>query len=130
VAAADGTWVLATAVRLVRGVPTAVPDRTGRLWYARERDPALWWRRLRAHLTPRSVYFQGAVRVALALAAARLVAGVLDLQHGFWVLLATLTLMRSRAADTGTALIRSSAPATTSRRPCASRRRRCPGVAT
>ena len=104
VAAADGVWVLATAVRLAGGVPTAAPDRTGRFWYARERDPALWWRQLRAHLTPRSVHFQGAVRVALALAAARLVAGVLDLQHGFWVLLATLTLMRSRAADTRTAL--------------------------
>ena len=105
VAVADGVWVLATAVRLAGGVPTAVPDPTGRFWYARERHPVLWWRQLRAHLTPRSVHFQGAVRVALALAAARLVAGVLDLQHGFWVLLATLTLMRSRAADTRTALI-------------------------
>ena len=102
--AADGVWVLGTAVRLASGVPTAVPDRTGRFWYAGEHDPALWWRRLRGHLTPRSVHFQGAVRVALALAAARLVAGALDLQHGFWVLLATLTLMRSRAADTRTAL--------------------------
>jgi uncharacterized membrane protein YccC len=64
----------------------------------------LWWQRFAVHLTPRSVYFQGAVRAAAALAAARLVAGILDLAHGFWVLLATLTLLRSRAADTRIAL--------------------------
>ncbi|WP_116950449.1 FUSC family protein [Jiangella endophytica] len=102
--AADGMWVLGTAVRLTRGGRLVVPDGVDRFWFARESNPALWLRRLRAHLTPRSVFFQGAVRVALALAAARLVAGALDLQHGFWVLLATLTLMRSRAADTRTAL--------------------------
>ena len=31
--------------------------------------------------------------------------GVLDLSHGFWVLLATLTLLRTSAADTRSALI-------------------------
>ena len=37
----------------------------------------------------RSVFFQNAVRLAVGLAAARLVAGLLDLSHGFWMLLAT-----------------------------------------
>jgi len=50
------------------------------------------------------VYFQGALRLALALATARLLAGLLDLSHGFWVLLATLTLLRTTAAETRSAL--------------------------
>ena len=65
----------------------------------------LWWRRLAAHFTPRSVYFQNAVRLALGLAAARLAADLLDLNHGFWVLLATLSLMRTSAIASGLALI-------------------------
>ena len=58
-----------------------------------------------AHFTPRSVYFQNAVRLALGLAAARLAADLLDLSHGFWVLLATLSLMRTSAVASGLALI-------------------------
>lgn len=54
-----------------------------------------WWRRLRVHLTPRSVYFQNAVRLAVGLAVARIVADLPDITHGFWVMLATLTLMRT-----------------------------------
>ena len=46
------------------------------------------------------MYFQGALRLALALATARLLAGVLDLSHGFWVLLTVLTLLRASAAET------------------------------
>ncbi|MFF1795197.1 FUSC family protein, partial [Kitasatospora sp. NPDC058263] len=77
------------------------PDqRPGPFWYAYEPTPMLWWRRIRGNLTPRSVYFRNALRTAGALGAARLVVGALDLTHGFWVLLATLTLMRTSAADT------------------------------
>ena len=64
----------------------------GRTQASHRRAPWLWWHRFREHLTPRSVYFQGAVRLALALSAARLLAGVLNLSHGFWVLLAILTV--------------------------------------
>ncbi len=64
----------------------------------------LWWRRLRCHLSLRSVYLQNALRLGIGLAVARLVAGELDVAHGFWVLLATLTLMRSSAASTRAAL--------------------------
>ena len=39
------------------------------------------------------------------LAVARLVAGVLDLSHGFWMLLATLTLMRTSVATTRAAVV-------------------------
>ncbi|MDQ1658997.1 MAG: hypothetical protein QOD41_4080 [Cryptosporangiaceae bacterium] len=106
-----GEWtkVLVTAVRVARGAPirpdpTPPSGRPGEFWYAYEPAIRLWWDRFGAHLTPRSVYFQGALRLAVALAAARLLAGGLDLSHGFWVLLATLTLLRTSAAETRSAL--------------------------
>lgn len=104
-----GANFLVTAVRIALGAPvppdaTPPAERPGPFWYAHHRAGTLYARRLRAHLTPRSVYFQNAVRTAVALAAARIVAGELDLSHGFWALLTTLTVMRSSAADTRTAL--------------------------
>ncbi|MFC9389219.1 FUSC family protein [Streptomyces venezuelae] len=98
---ADAALAMSTAAELaVRGraaAPTAAP---GRFWYARMRAPHLWWRRLSGHTRQRSVFFQNAVRLALALAAARLIAGVDTLPHGFWMLLATLTLTRTTARQT------------------------------
>ncbi|MFD0431756.1 FUSC family protein [Streptomyces zhihengii] len=55
-------------------------------------------------MTLRSVVCQNALRTALGLGAARLVAGSLDLSHGFWVLLAVLTLGRTTAGATWTAV--------------------------
>ncbi|MFI9202427.1 FUSC family protein [Streptomyces sp. NPDC053048] len=105
-AAAEGTQLAAAAARLALGArPDPQAARPGEpLWYAGLPVPVLWWRRLRLHLTPRSVHLQNALRLALALAAARIVAGALGLSHGFWVLLATLSLMRTSAADTRTTL--------------------------
>jgi uncharacterized membrane protein YccC len=68
------------------------------LWFLRAGRAELVWRRLQAHLTPRSVYLQNAIRVGLGLATARVIAGVFNLSHGFWVLLATLGLMRTSVA--------------------------------
>ncbi|MEV8097199.1 FUSC family protein [Kitasatospora sp. NPDC085879] len=107
--AAEGARFLTLAVRISRRAPlppdpTPPAERPGPFWYGHEPAVRLWWARFRANLTPRSVYFQNAVRTAAALAAARLLVGGLDLTHGFWVLLATLTLMRTTAADTGMAL--------------------------
>ncbi|MFE9691522.1 FUSC family protein [Micromonospora sp. NPDC005806] len=101
--------VFATAARLAGGAlsrqavvrPAAGPDL---FWYARRSALSLYWQQFRVHLTPRSVYFDEAVRLAVALAAARTIAGTFELLHGFWVLLAILTLMRTSAADTGTTL--------------------------
>ncbi len=104
---ADAATLLVSAVRIIAGQPVhpnEVPGAAGTLWYADRSTVALWWHRFREHLTPRSVYFQGALRLALALGAARLLAGVLVLSHGFWVLLATLTLLRTSAAQTRSAL--------------------------
>lgn len=73
-------------------------------WYAQAPAPQLWIRRFTGNMTLRSVQFQNAVRIALALAAARLVAGSLDLTHGFWVLLAVLTLSRTTVGQTWAAI--------------------------
>jgi uncharacterized membrane protein YccC len=72
--------------------------------YARHGPSMLYWARFRAHLTLRSAPFQTALRLAVALAAARVAAGLWNLMNGFWVLLATLTVLRTSAADTRMAL--------------------------
>nr|WP_229866264.1 FUSC family protein [Streptomyces cavourensis] len=84
----------------VHGRPTepAFPRRL--FWYADLSTPRLWARRVVGNTTFRSVLFQNAVRTALGLAAARAVAGSLDLSHGFWVLLVVLTLGRTTAGAT------------------------------
>ncbi|NES27452.1 FUSC family protein [Micromonospora terminaliae] len=108
-ALADQVWTHATAVGIAtgpRGRRAARPPEAGadRFWYAGRSAWSLYRQQFRAHLTPRSVYLEGAVRLAVALAAARVIAGVVNLQHGFWVLLATLSLMRASASDTRTTL--------------------------
>jgi uncharacterized membrane protein YccC len=99
---------LAVATRIMLGERVREPRARAiaePFWYATRSTPSLWYMRIRGHLTPRSVFFQNAIRLALGLAAARLVAGLLDLSHGFWVLLATLTLMRASVAATRAALV-------------------------
>ncbi|MGH9026256.1 MAG: FUSC family protein, partial [Acidimicrobiia bacterium] len=58
------------------------------------------WRRARANFTLSSVVMRNSLRLALALALARLLVGVFDLQHGFWVIFGTLTVMKSNAGGT------------------------------
>ncbi|MEU3320836.1 FUSC family protein [Streptomyces sp. NPDC006785] len=82
------------------GGPTEPAAPRELFWYARLSTPRLWARRVLGNVTFRSVLFQNAVRIALGLAAARAVAGSLDLAHGFWVLLAVLTLGRTTAGAT------------------------------
>ncbi|ODU02027.1 MAG: hypothetical protein ABS81_18920 [Pseudonocardia sp. SCN 72-86] len=75
------------------------------LWFLGASRWELLWTRLTHNVTPRSVYLQNAVRVGVGLAVARLVAGVFDLSHGFWVLLATLSLMRTSAVASRSTLV-------------------------
>jgi uncharacterized membrane protein YccC len=99
---------LALAVRIMQGTPVPEPPTQSMaepFWFASRSTLSLWFMRFRGHLTPRSVFFQNAIRLAVGLAAARLVAGVLDLSHGFWMLLATLTLMRTSVAMTRAAVV-------------------------
>jgi uncharacterized membrane protein YccC len=53
------------------------------------------------HATVRSVWFLNSLRGALALAAAVAVADLTSVQHGFWVVLGTLSVLRTSAASTG-----------------------------
>ncbi|MEU8774259.1 FUSC family protein [Streptomyces sp. NPDC048606] len=100
---ADAALALSSASRLaVRGRAAASEVAPHRFSYASERAPSLWWRRLIGHAGSRSVFFQNAVRISLALAAARAVAGMATLPHGFWALLATLTLTRTTVVATRT----------------------------
>ncbi|MFJ3328694.1 FUSC family protein [Streptomyces griseus] len=88
------------------GGPTEPAAPRELFWYAELSTPRLWARRVLGNVTFRSVLFQNAVRTALGLAAARAVAGSLDLTHGFWVLLAVLTLGRTTAGATWQAVRR------------------------
>ncbi|MEU4875968.1 FUSC family protein [Streptomyces sp. NPDC021608] len=90
-----------TAVALVTGgrrPPYGLPRE--QFWYADLSTVRVFGARLTGNLTRRSVVFQNAMRTALGLSFARLVAGSLDLSHGFWVLLAVLTLGRTTAGAT------------------------------
>jgi uncharacterized membrane protein YccC len=58
------------------------------------------------HASIRSVWFLNSLRGALALAVAVAVADVSGLQHGFWVVLGTLSVLRTSAASTGATALR------------------------
>jgi uncharacterized membrane protein YccC len=53
------------------------------------------------HASVRSVWFQNGVRGAVGLAVAVFIAQRTGLQHGFWVVLGTLSVLRSNALGTG-----------------------------
>jgi uncharacterized membrane protein YccC len=57
-------------------------------------------RLVRVHLTPDSVVVRNALRLGVALGAARGLAGAFDLEHGFWVVFATLSVLRGTARGT------------------------------
>ena len=58
------------------------------------------------HASLRSVWFVSSMRGALALAAAVAVADLSSVQHGFWVVLGTLSVLRTNAASTGSTALR------------------------
>ena len=58
------------------------------------------------HLTARSVWFRNSLRGAVALAIAVAVAEATTVQHGFWVVLGTLSVLRSNALGTGSTAVR------------------------
>ncbi|MFD5643124.1 FUSC family protein, partial [Streptomyces anulatus] len=100
-ALAESARTVGVAVDIaLHGRPTEPAFPPEQFWYAGLSTPRLWARRLAGNVTFRSVLFQNALRTALGLAAARAVAGSLDLVHGFWVLLAVLTLGRTTAGAT------------------------------
>jgi uncharacterized membrane protein YccC len=57
--------------------------------------------RAAAHLTPRSVWMRNSLRGGVALGLAVLVADLAAVEHSFWVVLGTLSVLRSNALSTG-----------------------------
>jgi uncharacterized membrane protein YccC len=79
-----------------------------RLWYAGSAAAARTARRVssvvavaRVHASIRSVWFVNSLRGAVALAVAVAVADLGSVQNGFWVVLGTLSVLRTNAASTG-----------------------------
>ncbi|WP_405576742.1 FUSC family protein [Streptomyces sp. NBC_01092] len=104
-AVAESVRALEISVRVgLDGRRTAPIEPRELFWYTHAATPQLWLRRITGNMTLRSVQFHNALRIAIALAAARLVAGSLDLTHGFWVLLAVLTLSRTSVIETWSAI--------------------------
>jgi uncharacterized membrane protein YccC len=58
------------------------------------------------HLSRRSVWFQNSVRGAIGLALAVLIARATDVSHGFWVVLGTMSVLRTSALTTGSTAAR------------------------
>ncbi len=72
-----------------------------------DEDPApSVWRRLAAYFSMRSVWFRNAVRGAVGLALAVAIVEITDVEHGFWVVLGTLSVLRSNALGTGSTALR------------------------
>ena len=61
---------------------------------------------VRRHASVRSVWFLNSLRAAVALAAAVAVADVSGVQHAFWVVLGTLSVLRTNASATGSTALR------------------------
>ncbi len=59
-----------------------------------------------AHASVRSVWFVNSIRGAVAIAVAVTIADVTTVQHGFWVVLGTLSVLRTNAAATGATALR------------------------
>jgi uncharacterized membrane protein YccC len=93
VAGARRSWYGAPAVSRLPGRP---------LLRAMERAAGLAAR----HASLRSVWFVSAARGAVALAAAVAIADLSGVQHAFWVVLGTLSVLRTNAAGTGSTVLR------------------------
>ncbi|HTX26804.1 MAG TPA: FUSC family protein [Streptosporangiaceae bacterium] len=104
-----------TLIATRRADPETVAARR-RGWYGAQPEGTMEERRVAAlsgaigvmarHASFRSVWFLNAVRGSLALAAAVLVADVSGVQHGFWVVLGTLSVLRTNAASTESTALR------------------------
>jgi uncharacterized membrane protein YccC len=62
-------------------------------------------RLLRTHASSDSVWLRNSVRGAIGLTLAVLVAQLTDLQHGFWIVLGTMSVLRSSAVSTSATIV-------------------------
>jgi hypothetical protein len=97
---ADADWIAQARMRWFEGSPLG-------LGAERRLDGVSKYAGVaRRHASVRSVWFINSVRGALALAAAVAVADLSSVQHGFWVVLGTLSVLRTNAAATGSTALR------------------------
>ncbi len=97
---ADGDWLNDVRMRWYGGSPLGLGAEQRRDGVSKYTGIAL------SHASVRSVWFINSVRGALALAAAVAVADLSSVQHGFWVVLGTLSVLRTNAASTGSTAAR------------------------
>ncbi len=96
--AVDADWINQARTRFFIEGSTRTPDGIRRL--------ALASRLAIRHATVRSVWLINSLRGAFALAAAVAVADLTSVQHGFWVVLGALSVLRTSAASTGSTALR------------------------
>jgi uncharacterized membrane protein YccC len=103
----------------------AITSIAGNVEIAVAADRRSWWERLlgrqpegidgplaalrqraRSHVDRHSVWLHNSVRGAIALALAVLVADLSGVQHAFWVVLGTLSVLRSNALSTGQNIVK------------------------
>lgn len=77
-----------------------------RLGMPDESAPHVFAHRVSSHLSFRSVWFRNAVRGAVGLALAVTVVELTNVSHGFWVVLGTMSVLRSSALGTGATALR------------------------
>ena len=63
-------------------------------------------RRLRSHLSPRSIWLHNSARAAIGIALSVWVAYGFGVQHAFWVVFGTLAVLRSNALSTGQTIVK------------------------
>jgi uncharacterized membrane protein YccC len=92
----------------IEGPPRARSDRLSR-WrgLAHQAESALraTEKLVAAHISPHSASFRNSLRGAAGLTAAVLIGQLASLQHSFWVVLATLSVLRSNALGTGSTVL-------------------------
>ncbi|MGA2835176.1 MAG: FUSC family protein [Acidimicrobiales bacterium] len=104
------TRMLAFATEMVAELALqAMPPRPGRSgrWRRRWVATRSYIRFAAGHATIDSVWFRNSVRGAVALSLAVAVVEFTTVQHGFWVVLGTLSVLRSNALGTGSTAVRS-----------------------
>jgi uncharacterized membrane protein YccC len=94
----DPRWIEEAQARWFAGAAQQPLGRGGQL--------SVYARVATHHATVRSVWFVSSIRGACALAAAVAIADASTVQHGFWVVLGTLSVLRTSAAATGVTALR------------------------
>jgi uncharacterized membrane protein YccC len=107
---AHAALAVAVDAAVVAGRPIEDPPSPLPHWNAPAAGPQPWvWRvrtTLLTHLHPSGVWFRNSLRAAIALGVAVLLTRITRVEHSFWVVLGTLSVLRSNALGTGrTALL-------------------------